>query len=110
MDNNIITINVTDRDGTTQEIEIPTDVNMSLMEMLKASEYDILATCGGIALCATCHIQILEGSENLAEPQDHELDMLDTLPNANNSSRLACQLHLTNENNGLSIKIKGLLQ
>lgn len=80
------------------------------MEILKASEYEVLATCGGMALCATCHVQIKEGAEYLPEPQDQELDMLDTLPDADDESRLACQLRLTNNNDGLSVKIKGSLQ
>lgn len=108
--NNIIDIEIEDRDGTIQKIEVPTDVNLSLMEILKASDYEILATCGGMALCATCHVQIKSGSENLPAPQDLELDMLDTLPDADDDSRLACQLRLTNENTGLSIKIRGALQ
>ncbi|KAF5272585.1 hypothetical protein FQR65_LT17352 [Abscondita terminalis] len=99
-----------DREGTVKDVEIPTDINLSLMEILKASEYEILATCGGMALCATCHVQILEGAENLSEPQDQELDMLDTLPDADEESRLACQIRLGNENDGLRIKIKGALQ
>ncbi|SFS81841.1 2Fe-2S iron-sulfur cluster-binding protein [Sphingobacterium wenxiniae] len=110
MDSNIITIAIEDRNGTIQDVEVPTDVNLSLMEILKASDYEILATCGGMALCATCHVQIKEGGEHLPEPSDQELDMLDTLPDADDESRLACQLHLVNENNGLSIKIKGALQ
>lgn len=107
---NIITINVEDRDGTRQEVQVPTDVNLSLMEILKASEYDILATCGGMALCATCHVEIISGAENLTQAEDQELNMLDTLPDADDNSRLACQLRLTDMNNGLTIKIKGSLQ
>ncbi|GEM67215.1 ferredoxin [Sphingobacterium mizutaii NBRC 14946 = DSM 11724] len=107
---NIITINVEDRDGTRQEVQVPTDVNLSLMEILKASEYDILATCGGMALCATCHVEVISGAENLTQAEDQELDMLDTLPDADDNSRLACQLRLTDMNNGLTIKIKGSLQ
>ena len=107
---NIINITVEDRDGTIEQLEIPTDVNMSLMELLKAWNYKILATCGGIALCATCHVQIREGAENLNSASDMELDMLDTLPDVTEQSRLACQLRLTNINNNLSIKIKGVLE
>ncbi len=107
---NIITINVEDRDGTRQEVQVPTDVNLSLMEILKASEYEILATCGGMALCATCHVEVISGAENLTQAEDQELDMLDTLPDADDNSRLACQLRLTDMNNGLTIKIKGSLQ
>ena len=75
-----------------QEIEVPTDMNLSLMEVLKASEYPILATCGGMALCATCHVEVQKGADNLDEPNDAELDMLDTLPDAGPNSRLACQI------------------
>ncbi len=107
---NIISIQVEDRDGTTRTVEVPTDINLNLMEILKASEYDILATCGGMALCATCHVEVLEGHENLPEPEDQELDMLDTLPDLTDHSRLACQLHLTNDNEGLKVKIRGSLQ
>ncbi len=106
----IITIKVEDRDGSTQEVQVPTDINLSLMEILKASEYDILATCGGMALCATCHVEVLAGAENLSEPEDQELDMLDTLPDADSQSRLACQIRLHPENEGLHIKIRGSLQ
>lgn len=107
---NLITISVEDRDGKTQEFEVPTDVNLSLMEILKASAYDILATCGGMALCATCHVEVLSGFENLPEAEDTELDMLDTLPDATDASRLACQIRLRNENNGLALRIRGSLQ
>lgn len=107
---NLISLSIEDRDGSIEAIDVPTDVNLSLMEILKASGYDVLATCGGMALCATCHVQIKAGAEQLNEAQDQELDMLDTLPDADNDSRLACQIRLTNANNGLAIRIKGALQ
>lgn len=106
---NLIRIRVEDRDGTSQTLEVPTDVSLSLMEILKGSDYDILATCGGMALCATCHVEILAGADQLSDPEDQELDMIDTLPDADERSRLACQIRLTNENEGLAIKIKGSL-
>lgn len=106
----IITISVEDRDGNIRKVEVPTDINLSLMEILKASEHEILATCGGMALCATCHVQIKSGMEGLLAPEDQELDMLDTLPDAEDDSRLACQIHLGNHNDGLAVKIKGALQ
>lgn len=110
MENNLITIHVEDREGVTKELEVPTDINLSLMEILKGSGYEILATCGGIALCATCHVEVLNGADSLPEPEDNELDMLDTLPDADDDSRLSCQLRLTDKNEGLKIKIRGSLQ
>jgi len=105
----MIHITIEDRDGGVQTIEIPEDINLSLMEVLKASEYTILATCGGMALCATCHVEVQTGQEKLREPSDEELDMLDTLPDADEHSRLACQIRLNEQLDGLHVKIKGAL-
>ncbi|HYG39044.1 MAG TPA: 2Fe-2S iron-sulfur cluster-binding protein [Cytophagales bacterium] len=103
----MINITIEDRNGERNTIEIPTDMNLSLMEILKASNYNILATCGGMALCATCHVQVLEGEDNLPSPNDAELDMLDTLPNATFESRLACQIRISDEMEGAAFKILG---
>jgi len=78
----MINLLIEDREGHRAPVEIPEGINLSLMEVLKASEYDVLATCGGMALCATCHVQVLEGPEHFFIATDNELDMLDTLPNA----------------------------
>lgn len=102
-----INIAVENQDGEIHQLTVPTGINLSLMEALKASEYDILATCGGMALCATCHIQVLEGTEQLEPLSDAELDMLDTLPDAGDSSRLACQIRLDSSLNGVKIRVFG---
>ena len=90
----IISFQVEDRSGDIKTVEVPEGINLSLMEVLKASEYPILATCGGMALCATCHVEVSKGIENLGDPTDIELDMIDTLPNARTNSRLACQIKI----------------
>jgi ferredoxin-2, mitochondrial len=100
----IINIYVEDKSGNRQHIEIPTDINLNLMEVLKASEYPVLGTCGGMALCATCHVEVLEG-DNLNPPQDQELDMLDTLPAITSGSRLACQIPVRENIDGLVVRI-----
>ena len=100
----IINIYVEDTSGNRQHIEIPTDINLNLMEVLKASEYPVLGTCGGMALCATCHVEVLEGN-HLNPPQDQELDMLDTLPAITAGSRLACQIPVRENIDGLVVKI-----
>lgn len=102
-----IHIAIENQDGEIHQLAVPTGINLSLMEVLKASEYDILATCGGMALCATCHIQVLEGTEKLEPLSDAELDMLDTLPDADDTSRLACQIRLDSTLDGLKIRVFG---
>ncbi len=106
----MINITVIDRDDSSAVIEVPTDINLNLMEVLKVYEYDVLATCGGLALCATCHVQVVEGFDKLPEAQDAELDMLDTLPDAASDSRLACQLKVNEGIADITIKIRGALQ
>lgn len=106
----MIHITIEDRNGEAQTHEIPEDINLSLMEVLKACEYEVLATCGGMALCATCHVEVLDGAESLREAEDAELDMLDTLPDATSDSRLACQIRVNEELDGLKVKIRGALQ
>src|SRR3954470_7390678 len=103
----MIAITVEDRNGERQHLDIPEGISLSLMEVLKGSDYNILATCGGMALCATCHVQVLEGLDKLPLPGDAELDMLDTLPDAGSDSRLACQLRIGENMNGAIVRIKG---
>jgi ferredoxin len=102
----MVSFNVEDRDGNIREIEAPVDMNLSLMEVLKASEYDVLATCGGMALCATCHVEVKAGIEKLHSAQDAELDMIDTLPNATIESRLACQIRISEQLSGAHFRLR----
>ncbi len=106
MEENLVTITVEGLDGIVVDLLSPTDMNLNLMEVLKASDYDILATCGGMALCATCHIEILNDVE-VSEMNDPEMDMIDTLPNAGVNSRLSCQIRINDEIDGLKIRILG---
>ena len=106
MENNI-TVFVQNPDETKTPLEAPTDMNLSLMEVLKGNEYAILATCGGMALCATCHVSVIKGFETLNPISNDEYAMLDTLPNITDTSRLSCQIKLNNEIDGLTLKIMG---
>lgn len=47
--------------------------------------------CGGSCACTTCHLIIRKGKENLSEPEDNELDRLDTAWDLTTDSRLGCQ-------------------
>lgn len=100
-----ITFFVEEANGEKTPITVPTDMGLSLMEVLKGNEYPILATCGGMALCATCHISLIEGTAN--EPTDIELDMLDTLFNATELSRLSCQIRISELSDGAIVRVLG---
>ena len=92
--------------GAFDEVPAPTDFALNLMEVLKGNGYPIEARCGGMALCATCHIEVLNNPE-LPEQGDAELEMLDVTPNLTQHSRLACQLRITQELDGLELRILG---
>ncbi|MEX0813803.1 MAG: 2Fe-2S iron-sulfur cluster-binding protein [Chitinophagales bacterium] len=102
-----IKVYIENADDAFTELEIPLGIELSLMEVLKGEGYPIEATCDGMALCATCHIEVLEGFDKLHEESDEELDMLDSLPNLCDTSRLSCQLKIQPELDGLKIRIKG---
>ena len=102
-----ITINVQNVDNTITSLCAPDDMGLSLMEFLKASDFNIPATCGGMALCATCHVEVIKGYDILEPVSDDEFAMLDTLPNITATSRLSCQLKLTPLLNGLTVRIIG---
>ena len=100
----IINIKVTDREGVTHELEAPTDMNMNLMEVCKSYELPVEGTCGGMALCASCHMYILS-DHDLSSPSDDEEDMLDQAFFVEDNSRLGCQIPITEELEGLEVKL-----
>ena len=103
----MITFDVIDREGEKRSVEVPEEISLSLMEVLKASDYPVLATCGGMALCATCHVEVVEGIEKIPSASDSELDMLDQLPKATAISRLACQVKIGENLNGAVFNLMG---
>jgi len=51
--------------------------------------------CGGSCACTTCHVWVKEGAAGISEPEDDELDRLDTAADLQLNSRLACQAVIT---------------
>lgn len=103
MDKNIRIV-VTDREGVLHNLEAPTDMNFNVMEILKAHELPVEGTCGGMALCASCHCYI-ESDHELSEASDDEEDMLDQAFFVEDNSRLSCQIKISEAIDGLEIKL-----
>lgn len=99
-----IKIKVTDRQDVVHELEAPTDMSFNLMEILKAHELPVEGTCGGMALCASCHCYVNSDHE-LSEPSEDEEDMLDQAFFVEDNSRLSCQIKIKEELEGLEIKL-----
>ncbi|PHJ25900.1 2fe-2s iron-sulfur cluster binding domain containing protein [Cystoisospora suis] len=67
---------------------------------------DIEGACGGKCACSTCHV-ILNPKDyaKFPEPGDDEQDMLDLAVHTTETSRLGCQMTLTEEHNGLEVRL-----
>ncbi len=100
-----INITVIDRDGVEHQLEAPTDMNLNMMEVCKMSELPVEGTCGGMAMCASCHMYV-ESDHDLPEKSEDEEDMLDEAFFVDDDkSRLGCQIKITEELNGLKVKL-----
>ena len=99
-----ILITVIDRDDQPHRLEAPTDMNMNVMELCKSYELPVAGTCGGMALCASCHVYVLS-DHALTEPSDDEIAMLDSAFFVQDNSRLSCQLRITEELDGLEVRL-----
>jgi 2Fe-2S ferredoxin len=100
----MISIEIIDREGKNHHIPVPEDLGLNLMEVCKAADLPVEGTCGGMALCASCHIYIM--SEHNLPPRSHqEEDMLDQAFLVTENSRLGCQVRVTKELDGLKIKL-----
>lgn len=100
----IINVTVIDRDGVEHNLEAPTDMNMNMMEMCKAYELPVEGTCGGMALCASCHCYVLS-DHDLPEASDDEEDMLDQAFFVEDNSRLGCQIKIKEAIDGLRVQL-----
>ncbi len=64
------------------------------------------ADCGGACACATCHVYVDEKwFDKIEEKVSAEQDMLDVAFEPNSFSRLACQISITDELDGLVVKM-----
>ncbi len=104
MSEDTINVTVIDREGKGHEIEAPTDMNFNLMEICKASDLPVEGICGGMALCASCHVYVLSEHE-LNDPSEDEEDMLDQAFFVEDNSRLSCQIKISKAIDGLKVKL-----
>ncbi|PZQ22653.1 MAG: ferredoxin [Sphingopyxis macrogoltabida] len=96
---------VTDRSGVEHEVVAEND--LSVMEAIRDAGIDeLLALCGGCCSCATCHVHVDPGFAGLLEPIGaDEDDLLDSSDYRTETSRLSCQLKLSEALDGLRVTI-----
>ena len=94
-----------EHNGKSHEIEVAN--GLSVMEgAVQNNIPGIDADCGGSCACATCHVYVDEKwFIKLPKKDSAEEDMLDMAYEPKNFSRLSCQLSVTNELDGLVVKM-----
>ncbi len=93
-----------ERDGTRREVEAP--LGLSVLEIAHKHGIDIEGACEGSLACSTCHV-IVDGEwfDALADASEDEEDMLDLAFGLTATSRLGCQIIMTEELDGLTVKL-----
>ena len=93
-----------ERDGTRREVDAP--LGLSVLEIAHKNKIDIEGACEGSLACSTCHIVIdPEWYDLLKEASDDEEDMLDLAFGLTATSRLGCQIIITEELDGLTVHL-----
>ena len=103
--NSMVKINFIEFNGTEHLVE--SDAGSTVMEAaINNSIPGIDADCGGACACATCHVYIDKAwLGKTGEAADMETDMLDFAFDVEENSRLSCQIKITDELDGLVVKL-----
>lgn len=102
-----VTVKITDRDGVVHEVQAPTDMNMNIMELIRAYELapeGTVGICGGMAMCASCQCYVLKDVGLPERNQDEDAMLLEAY-HVKDNSRLGCQIHITEAIDGLELEI-----
>lgn len=92
------------KDGTEKEIDAP--VGSNILEIAHKNNVDLEGACEGSLACSTCHVIVDEQFyDKLDDPLENEEDMLDLAFGLTSTSRLGCQLILTQELDGIKVKL-----
>ncbi len=92
-------------DGSKAVVEA--EAGMTVMEAAKSADVPgIEAECGGSCACATCHVYIdADWRDKTGSAENMEEDMLDFAFDVREESRLSCQIRVTDELDGLIVRV-----
>ncbi len=93
-----------ERNGVAREVEAP--VGLSVLEVAHKHGVDIEGACEGSLACSTCHVIVdPEWFAKLPSPSEDEEDMLDLAFGLEKTSRLGCQIVMSEALDGLVVKL-----
>ena len=94
------------QDGTRVECEAP--LGLSVLEIAHRNAIDLEGACEGSLACSTCHVVVdSEWYDALVEASEDEEDMLDLAAGVTATSRLSCQILLSDALDGIEVRIPG---
>ena len=99
-------VKVTFIDPKGAAVETEGELGDNLLKLGQAAGMPLEGTCEGQMACSTCHVIVVgDWFERLAGASEEEEDMLDFAAGARRTSRLACQIDLTADHDGLSVAV-----
>jgi ferredoxin len=92
-------------DGTL-DTEVEAEPGQRLLDVAWAAREPLEGACEGVMACSTCHVIVdPEDFEKLPSASEEEEDLLDLAAHATRTSRLACQILITDSMKSLSVRI-----
>ena len=89
-----------------KEKVVDAEIGLSILEIAHKNHIDLEGACEGSLACSTCHIILEEKDfDKLDEPTEEEEDMLDLAHGLTHTSRLGCQIIMTEDLDGFKIKV-----
>ena len=93
-----------EKDGNRKDVDAPN--GLSVMEIAHKFDVDIEGACEGSLACATCHVIVdPDWFDRLDPPSEDEEDMLDLAFGLTETSRLGCQIIMSDELDGLEVAL-----
>jgi 2Fe-2S ferredoxin len=93
-----------EKDGTRKEVDAP--LGLSVLEIAHRNHIPIEGACEGSLACSTCHVVVDRAwFDKLAPASDDEEDMLDLAFGLTHTSRLGCQIRMTEKLDGLVVQV-----
>ncbi len=93
-----------DAGGARREVDAP--VGLSVLDIAHRNDIDIEGACEGSLACSTCHVIIdPDDYRRLPDASEDEEDMLDLAFGLTPSSRLGCQIIMTESLDGLTVTL-----
>ncbi len=93
-----------DTEGTRRDVDAP--VGLSVLEIAHKNDIDLEGACEGSLACSTCHVIVeQEWYDLLSDASEDEEDMLDLAFGLTKTSRLGCQIIMSEELDGLTLKL-----